>query len=181
MAAKSKKEITRKKGFVHIYTGDGKGKTTAAFGLAVRAAGSGLKVCIYQFMKGPAYNENIIFKKIGGITFRQCGRNCFIKGRPLHKDIAAAHKGFDEICSKLKACKYDMLILDEINVALKVGILDVDDIKRLIADRPSSLELVLTGRGCPKSLYKYADLITEMRKIKHPFDKGVWARKGIEF
>ena len=166
---------------VHIYTGDGKGKTTAAFGLALRAAGAGLKVCIFQFIKGPDQCESAILSKAKNIKFEQCGRGLFIKGKAAGKDIDYAKKGLCDIQKRIKTGKYDMIILDEVNVALHKGLISTAEIIAMINDKPDSVELVLTGRYCPKSLYKYADLVTEMRNIKHPFDKGIKARLGIEY
>ncbi len=178
-SAKLKRGI--RKGLVHIYTGDGKGKTTAAFGLAVRASGAGLRVGIFQFIKGASYSENDIFKNIHNITIVQCGRGCFIKTHPSPEDINAALRGLRVASRNIKSGKYDLVILDEVNVALRMGLINIEDIIQLIIGKPLSLELVLTGRNCPKTLFRYADLITEMRKIKHPFDEGIVARKGIEF
>jgi len=170
-----------KKGLVHIYTGDGKGKTTAAFGLALRAAGAGLRVCIYQFIKSPGINENKIFGSVGKIKIEQCGRGPFIKTKPAPKDIECASEGFKKVCSIINSGLYDLVILDEINVALKIGLIKTADMLAVIKRKPVSVELVMTGRYCPESLFKYADLVTEMKKIKHPFDKGVAARRGIEY
>ena len=168
-------------GLVHIYTGTGKGKTTAAFGLALRAAGAGISVCIHQFIKGTPYSEDAIFKKIKNIRLRQCGRGCFIKGRPGPKDIACARKGLKRARNDILSGRYGMVILDEANIALKLRLIKTRDVIEIIKQRPSHVELVLTGRHCPRSLLRYADVVTEMRKIKHPFDKGVPARKGIEY
>ena len=176
-----RKFSNRLSGLVQVYTGDGKGKTTAAFGLALRAAGAGLKVGIFQFIKGPRHSESTIFKSIDNITIKQCGIGRFIKGRPSPADIDAAHKGFREVRDSMVSGRYDVVILDEVNSALGADLINTDEIKQLITDKPSSVELVLTGRGYPKSLYKYADLITYMKKVKHPFDHGIMARKGIEY
>lgn len=166
---------------VHIYTGDGKGKTTAAFGLAIRAAGAGLKVYIYQFVKGSPYSENKIFQKIKNIRIEQCGRGCFIKGRPTVKDMECAQKGFQDACDIIYSGRYDLVILDEANIALDLGLINIEDMEEVIKNRPLSVEMVLTGRHCPDEIFRHADLITEMRKVKHPFDRGIAARKGIEF
>ena len=170
-----------KKGLVHIYTGDGKGKTTAAFGLAIRAAGAGLRVSIHQFIKGCEYSENKIFRKIDNISIEQCGRGCWIKGKPTVKDRQCAQKGFEKACDHIYSGKYDVVVLDEANIALKLGLIKASEMEEVIRNRPLSVEIVLTGRHCPKSVLKHADLVTEMRKIKHPFDRGIPARKGIEF
>lgn len=170
-----------KTGLIHIYTGCGKGKTTAAFGLAVRAASAGLAVYIQQFIKGAAYSENAAFKKIPNITIRQCGRGGFIKNKPLSKDIACAARGFRKAVDAICSGKYDVVILDEANVAMHMGLVKTCDVIAMLREKPAAVEIILTGRDCPKSLLRYADLVTEMRKIKHPYDKGIAARKGIEF
>lgn len=169
------------RGLVHIYTGTGKGKTTAAFGLALRAAGAGLRVAIHQFVKGAPYSENALFRKLKNVRLVQCGRGCFIKGRPGPKDIACAAKGLAGARKDIMSGRYGMVVLDEANIALKLRLIKAADIIDIIRRKPRHVELVLTGRHCPRSLLKYADLVTEMKKIKHPFDKGVQARRGIEY
>lgn len=170
-----------KKGLVHIYTGDGKGKTTAAFGLALRAAGAGLNVCIYQFIKSPCRNENKIFGNVGRIKIEQCGRGPFIRKMPAPEDIECASRGFRKACRIINSGLYDLVVLDEVNVALGIGLIKTADILAVIKKKPVFVELVLTGRRCPRSLFRHADVVTEMRKIKHPLDKGVAARRGIEY
>ncbi|NQU95019.1 MAG: cob(I)yrinic acid a,c-diamide adenosyltransferase [Candidatus Omnitrophica bacterium] len=168
-----------KKGLVEIYTGNGKGKTTAALGLALRASGAGLKVYIVQFIKGKPYSEIKSLKKIKNIKIEQCGRGCFIK-KPCNKDFECAQNGLISAEKNIMSKKYDLVILDEINVALKLGLVKTVDIINIIKNRPRSVELVLTGRYCPRSLFKYADLLTEMKEIKHPYQKGIKARLGVE-
>ena len=169
------------KGLVHIYTGSGKGKTTAALGLALRAAGSGLKVCIHQFMKNGLYGEARAIAKIKNIRLVQCGRGCLIKGKPKVMDLECAARGLAKARKDVKSGRYDLVVLDEANIALKLGLIEKEDIIDMIKHKRRKVELVLTGRYCPRSLLKYADLVTEMKKIKHPFDNGVAARRGIEF
>ncbi|MCM8761181.1 MAG: cob(I)yrinic acid a,c-diamide adenosyltransferase [Candidatus Omnitrophica bacterium] len=166
---------------MHIYTGGGKGKSTAAFGLAVRAAGAGLRVCIHQFIKAGRCAEKDLLKNIKNIIIKRCGNGRFIKGSANAKDIECAKKGFEEARKDILSGKYDLIILDEVNIALKLGLIKIDEVIELIRHRPRCVELVLTGRCCPKKLLRYADVVTEMRKIKHPFDKGILARKGIEY
>lgn len=176
--------MARKKfkiGLIHVYTGNGKGKTTAALGLAIRAAGSGLKVSIHQFMKNGQYGELKTLKKIKNIIIRQCGRRCFVKGKPEGGDIRCAEDGFRAAEKDIKSSKYDLVILDEINVALKLGLIKTKDVISLISRKPEGMELVLTGRGAPAAVLKKADLITEMKEIRHPFKSGVGARAGIEY
>jgi len=169
------------RGIVHVYTGNGKGKTTAALGLAVRAAGAGLKVCIHQFVKEGQYSEVNALKKIKNIAVKQCGRRCFIKGKPEYEDMRCAENGFRAASRDIFSGKYDLVILDEINIAMKLGLIKTKDVSALVNRKPKELELILTGRGCPASILKKADLITEMRDIKHPYKKGMIARKGIEY
>jgi len=170
-----------KRGLIQVYTGGGKGKTTAALGLAVRAAGAGLKVSIHQFMKNGQYSELKALKKINNITVRQCGRRCFIKGKPEYGDIKCAEDGLKAAARDINSRKYNLVILDEINIALKLGLIKAKDVISLVNRKPKGVELVLTGRGCPAAVLKKADLITEMREIRHPFKIGVTARAGIEY
>lgn len=168
-------------GLTQIYTGDGKGKTTAALGLAVRAAGAGLKVYIMQFIKGAPCGEHKILRNIGNVKVEWCGMSRFIKKKPTRKDIECAGKGFRRARGIIDSGKYDVVILDEINAAIDAGLLEHADVLSAIREKPASVELVLTGRYCPKSLFKEADLVTEMRKVKHPYDKGIVARRGVEY
>ena len=170
-----------KKGLVQIYTGNGKGKTTAALGLALRAAGAGFKVYIGQFIKNKAYSEIKALKNIKNIKIEQYGRGCFIKKKPKKIDIAYAEKGLSKARKNIVSGKYDVVILDEVNIALSLGLIKMKDIFNLIKHKPISVELVLTGRYCPRKLLKYAALVTEMKEIKHPYKKGIKARLGIEY
>ena len=170
----------QRKGLVQIYTGEGKGKTTAAIGLAVRASGAGLKVFILQFIKNGDYSEIKILKKIKNITIKQCGRGCFIRTKARAIDVRCAKNGIAMAGRSALSGKYDIIILDEINIAIKLGLVDIKEVINIIKNRCSSCEIVLTGRHCPTELFKYADLITDMREIKHPFAKGVKSRLGIE-
>lgn len=170
-----------KKGLVQIYTGNGKGKTTAAFGLALRASGCGLKVYMLQFLKGGLYSEIKALKKIRNIKIEQCGRGCIIKRKPRKIDIESAQQGLLKAQKNIMSGKYDVAILDEANIALNLGLIKIKDIVNIIRRKPSSLELILTGRSCPRTLLKHADLVTEMKEIKHPYKKGIKARLGIEY
>ena len=170
-----------KKGYVQVYTGDGKGKTTAALGLALRAVGNDFKVFIAQFIKGLEYCEIKALKRLNdSITVKQYGRGCFIQNNPTKEDIAAARNGLCEITEVISSGKYDLVILDEINIALHFKILTLQDVLDLIEIKPGNVELVLTGRRAEKEIIDKADLVTEMREVKHYFTKGVMARKGIE-
>jgi cob(I)alamin adenosyltransferase len=161
--------------------GCGKGKTTAALGLALRAAGAGLKVYILQFIKGKPYGELKALKSIKNIKIEQCGRGCFIKKNPEKKDIDYAEKGLDKAEKAIMSGKYDVVILDEANIALKLGLLNLKNTINIIENKPSRVELILTGRYCPRTLLKHAQLITDMREVKHPYQKGIKARRGIEY
>ena len=170
-----------KKGYVQVYTGDGKGKTTAAFGLALRAAGYGLRVFIAQFVKGGQYSEIKAMEKLkDNITVKQYGRGFFIRKKPGDEDVKAAEVGLTEIKELSASGKYDLVILDEINIAVYFKLLSVEDILDLIDLKPDDVELVLTGRKVDPKVIERADLVTEMREIKHYYKNGVVARKGIE-
>jgi cob(I)alamin adenosyltransferase len=169
------------RGYVHVYTGDGKGKTTAALGLAVRAAGAGLKVYIAQFLKGMEYSEHKALAKFSdAIVVRQFGRGCFIHRTPEEEDIQAAREGLSEAAAAIKSGKYDMVILDEANIAIHYKLFSVEDLLNLILSRPNDVELVITGRRADARIIEAADLVTEMKEIKHYYQKGVTAREGIE-
>ena len=171
-----------KKGLVQIYTGNGKGKTTAALGLSLRAAGQGLKVFIAQFVKGMFYGELEALERFAPqITLRQYGRKCFIRDKPTEEDVRLAREGWQEIQDVLKSAKFDLLILDEIGIAIHYRLISLEEVEELLRARPEGVELVLTGRKIPEALYEQADLVTEMREIKHYYSAGVQARKGIEF
>jgi cob(I)alamin adenosyltransferase len=169
------------KGLVQIYTGDGKGKTTAALGLAVRAAGAGVNVYILQFIKSDAYSELRSIRKIKNITIEQCGRGCFIKGEPKRIDITRARQGLAKAARHIASGRYGMVILDEINCALNARLIKSGAVTEIIRNKPENVELVLTGRCCPPAVMKHADLITEMKNLRHPYDKGVPSRRGIEY
>ncbi|MBI4972433.1 MAG: cob(I)yrinic acid a,c-diamide adenosyltransferase [Candidatus Omnitrophica bacterium] len=166
---------------IQVYTGNGKGKTTAALGLALRAAGAGLKVFIAQFAKGKHCSELNSLRKIKNIKVEQFGRGCFIKKTPTLRDIKLAKKGLNKV-NKIIACgSCDMLILDEINIALKLHLVALKDVLELIKKTPKKIELVLTGRSAPVEILKLADLVSEIRERKHYFQKNLKSRRGIEF
>lgn len=168
-------------GYVHVYTGDGKGKTTAAFGLALRAAGAGLKVFIAQFVKSDEYGEIAALKRFSDlITSRRYGSGCWLYRDPGIDDVLCAQNGMEEVRSIVSGGHYDMVILDEANIAIHYGLLPVDAFLSLIDIKPAGLELVITGRYAHPRLIERADLCTEMREVKHYYQRGVLARKGIE-
>lgn len=166
---------------LQIYTGNGKGKTTAALGLALRAAGAGLKVYICQFLKGRVYCELLSLKKLKNIKLEQYGRACFIRRLPQPKDKKIAEAGLKAANKAIKSRKYTLVILDEINVALKLKLISLEDILSLIKDTPKKTELVFTGRFAHPEILKIADLVSQIEEKKHYYRKGVAARKGIEF
>jgi cob(I)alamin adenosyltransferase len=169
------------KGYIQVYTGDGKGKTTAAIGLAVRAAGAGLKVFIGQFIKGMDYAELHSLKRFDDlITLKQYGSGCFITGEPSDQDRKLAQAGLAESKAIVTSGEYDLVILDEINVAHYFELVSTKDILSVIYIKPDHVELVFTGRRAPRELIDRADLVTEMREIKHYYQQGVEARVGIE-
>lgn len=169
------------KGYVQVYTGDGKGKTTAAIGLAVRAFGAGLNVYMAQFVKGMKYSEQETFKVLSErLTVKQYGRGCFIKGDPTEEDVKAAREGLKEVRELMLSGKYQILILDEANIATFYKLFSVDDLLDLIKQKPDDMELIITGRRADPRILEIADLVTEMKEVKHYYQKGVMARDGIE-
>jgi cob(I)alamin adenosyltransferase len=169
------------KGYVQIYTGSGKGKTTAALGLSLRAAGAGLKVYIGQFLKKGDYSEIKALQRLSdAITIEQFGLGSFIKGKPTREEILAANKGLERLKQVMASGDYDVIVVDEGNVAADCGLFDVQQLLDLIAARPDDTELIITGRGAAPAVMGKADIVTEMVEIKHYYQKGVAARTGIE-
>jgi len=169
------------KGYVQVYTGDGKGKTTAALGLALRAAGAGLNVYIAQFIKQGCYSELDALKRFTDfITIEQFGTGRYIRGAPEPEDIEAARRCLAAIKAAVASAAYDVVIMDEAGVAELFKLIDTRDILDVIASKPATLELVITGRGVSEQVMAEADLITEMKPLKHYYEKGVLARQGIE-
>lgn len=170
-----------KKGYIQVYTGNGKGKTTAALGLALRAAGAGMRVCIIQFVKKRRCSEHKALERFSDlITIKQFGTG-FLKGEKRKKsEIEAAHKGLEDAREIIRSKEYDIVILDEVNVATHYGLINVNDLLELIESKPANLEVILTGRYADERVIERADLVTEMKKIKHYRDSGVKARIGIE-
>lgn len=169
-------------GYVQLYTGDGKGKTTASLGLIVRALGQGLRPVVLQFMKSdPSWGEIVTLKKLG-VPVRQCGLDHWVfKGEASEEDLAAAAAGFDEAQALVDSGEYDLVILDELVTAVFFELVPVDRVLAMIAAKPAPVELVITGRRAPDELIAAADLVTEMRPVKHYYDAGVKARQGIEY
>ncbi len=170
-----------KKGYIQVYTGNGKGKTTAALGLALRAAGAGLKVYIGQFIKSGKYSEIKTLKKLKrNIKVEQFGRECFVTKKPKEKDIALAKRGISIVKNVISKGKYDVAILDEINIALYFKLIPLKDIIEILKNKPKKMEIILTGRHAPKKILKIANLVTDMKEIKHYYKRGIKARCGIE-
>jgi len=168
-------------GYIHLYTGNGKGKTTAAIGLAIRAVGAGKKVYIAQFVKGKHYAEIDALKRFPEINLIQYGLDCFIENEPTQKDIEAAQKGLRDVKSIILDNKYDLVIADELCIALHYNLFPLNEVINMLQQKPKALEIIITGRYAPDELYKIADLVTEMKEIKHYYSNGVQARKGIEY
>lgn len=169
------------KGYIHIYTGDGKGKTTAALGLALRAAGAELSVYFAQFLKKGDYSEiKALARYSDRITLEQFGLGRFVGGKPQKKDIEAAAKGLQRIKAVMAAGKHQLVVLDEANVAVACGLFPMSALLEIIDLKPDNLELVVTGRGAAPEIIERADLVSEIKSLKHYFEKGVQARVGIE-
>ncbi len=169
------------RGYVQVYTGDGKGKTTAAVGLALRAAGAGLRVFIAQFVKSGRYSEIKALERFSDmIECRQYGRGCWLSGNPTEEDSKAARGALLEIREIIRSGRYQVVILDEANIATFFKLIDVEDLIDLIDLKPERVELVFTGRQADSRILRRADLVTEMREVKHYYRKDVKAREGIE-
>ena len=169
------------KGCVQVYTGDGKGKTTAAIGLAIRALGAGWRVFIAQFLKSGEYSEHKALAELSDHrTIKTYGRNVFIKGEPEEEDRRLAQEAYQEIAEIVASGQYRLVILDEANVAVHYGLITVAQILDLIDRRAEEVELLITGRYAHSQLIERADLVTEMSAVKHYFDRGIKARVGVE-
>ena len=169
------------KGYIQVYTGNGKGKTTAALGLSLRAAGAGLKVIIVQFLKSGDYSEIKALAKLSDlITIEQYGLGHFVRGKPSPEDMEAGKKGLERVRSIIADGKYDVVVIEEGNVAVTCGLFSAQDLLDAIAGKPDHMEIVITGRGAAREIIETADLVTEMKEIKHYYQKGVKARHGIE-
>ena len=169
------------KGYVQVYTGDGKGKTTAAIGLAIRALGAGWRVFFAQFLKAGEYSEHKALAQFSDhLTIKTYGRNVFIKGEPEEEDRRLAQEAYQEIAEIVASGHHRLVILDEANVAVHYGLITVDQILDLIDRRAEGVELLITGRYAHSRLIERADLVTEMRGVKHYFDRGIKDRVGVE-
>ncbi len=177
------KKETFSKGYVQVYTGNGKGKTTAALGLTLRAVAHGMKVYIAQFLKGQDYGELYVLReRMGGlVAIEQFGTPRFVKtGQISDEDYELAKKGLERVKEALFREDYKIVIMEEANVAMYLGLLDKKEVLELMENKPEGKELILTGRYAPEEVIEAADLVTEMREVKHYYQKGVMARPGIE-
>jgi cob(I)alamin adenosyltransferase len=170
-------------GLVQVYTGDGKGKTTAALGLVLRAWGRGMRICVIQFMKkGEDYGEIMALRKMEGVDLYQFGSDRLITKTSVHpEDIELAHRALAFTEETLLCGEYDVIVLDEINVALFFGLISPSEVLSVIRKRRKDVEVIMTGRNAPPEIIEEADLVTRMVAEKHPYDKVVIARAGIEF
>ncbi len=170
------------KGYIQIYTGNGKGKTTAALGLTLRAVGAGKKVFFAQFVKGRIYSEVKAIKEyLPSVEVRQYGLDCFIFDKPSQEDIDMARKGLKEIESVITSGKYDVVVLDEANIAIYYHLFSSQELIEILRHKPEEMEIIITGRYATPELTAFADLVTEMKEIKHYYTQGVDAREGIEY
>ena len=168
-------------GYVHVYTGNGKGKTTAAIGLAIRALGAGWRVFFGQFLKTGRYSEHTILSRFPGqLTVKTYGRGLFIRGEPEVEDRRLAQEGMGELTAVVASGSHQLVVLDEANVAAHLGLITVEQILGLIDSRAEGVEMVITGRHADLRLLARADLVTEMREVKHYYHRGVPARPGVE-
>ncbi|MCX7982947.1 MAG: cob(I)yrinic acid a,c-diamide adenosyltransferase [Syntrophales bacterium] len=175
--------MAHKRGIVYVITGDGKGKTTAALGLALRAIGHGQKVYFAQFMKGREYGEVKAAREfIPSLVIAQFGRDEFVKkGDADPIDIRLAQKGWHVVRQAIDTGQYDLVVLDEINVAVDFGLIPLEWVLDLIKSKPEGLDLVLTGRNAPPEVIALADTVSEVKEIKHHFRQGIKGRAGMEF
>jgi cob(I)alamin adenosyltransferase len=170
-----------RRGYVQVYTGNGKGKTTAALGLAMRSVGAGHRVFIAQFIKKRRCSEHVLIDELRDrITLRQYGTGFLMGKKPSKTAVQAARTGYEEVREALLSKRYDVVILDEANVAVRYGLITAQDLLELMALKPKKVELVITGRYADERVIQAADLVTEMREVKHYREKGVSARRGIE-
>ncbi len=172
----------KRTGTVQVYTGEGKGKTTAAFGQALRAVGHGWKVLVVQFLKArPGVGEVEAAQNIPNLTIRQFGSGNFVCNKPTEEDLQLVKRAWETARESILSGQYDMVILDEINVVIHYKMIEEQEVLKLIKERPSHVELILTGRNAHPKLLEVADLVSEIKAVKHPYARGVKAREGIEY
>ncbi|QTL98790.1 cob(I)yrinic acid a,c-diamide adenosyltransferase [Iocasia frigidifontis] len=168
------------KGKIHVYTGNGKGKTTAAIGLTIRAVGAGFKVFFGQFVKGEEYSEIKALKKLDNVVVKQYGRDCFIRNEPAEEDIMVARQGLAEMSDILQSGDYQLVVMDEANIAVYYKLFSLEELIEVLQNRADGVEVVITGRMAEEGLIKIADLVTSMEEVKHYYQQGIQARIGIE-
>lgn len=169
------------RGYIQVYTGNGKGKTTAALGLTLRAVGAGKKVFFAQFVKGQRYFEvKSMEQYLPNVLIKQYGLNCFIWEKPTQADIDAARQGLREVEEIICSGKYDVVVLDEANIAVFYKLFSVQELIDVVTRKPTETEIIITGRYAAPELIEIADLVTEMKEVKHYYNQGVEARIGIE-
>lgn len=173
--------MASRRGFTHIYTGNGKGKTTAALGLTLRASGAKWRVCFIQFLKPDGSSEHTRLRSLPGVTVRCFGRKGFIHSRPSAEDRAWAKKGLAAVHRAIQSKTYQLVVADEILVAQTLGLVSEAEVLSLLVEKRPGLELIVTGRGATPRVIKRADLVTEMRERKHYYQQNVPARRGIEY
>lgn len=174
--------LTKRKGLIIVNTGNGKGKTTAALGVALRACGYGMKVSMLQFFKGKwKYGELRSAPKLGTFEIRPMGKGFTWESKDIEVDKRMVREAWQEASTEILSGKYDLVILDEINYALSYGFLPVQDVVDFLKKKPEMLHVILTGRDAKPEIIEIADMVTEMTEVKHPFKAGIAAQKGIEF
>jgi cob(I)alamin adenosyltransferase len=171
-----------KKGYIQVYTGNDSGKTTASLGLILRAVGAGKKVFLGQFAKGQIYSEiKAIEEYLPSVTVKQYGLECFINNKPKQEDIDMARKGLEEVREVILSGDYDLVVLDEANIAVYYNLFSIEELIDILKQKPEAMEIVITGRYATPEIIEFADLVTEMKEIKHYYTKGIIARLGVEF
>lgn len=170
------------KGYIQVYTGNGKGKTTASLGLTLRAAGAGFKVLIVQFMKQGHYSELKALERFDDlVTIKQFGAGGWVKGKPSDEEMVRAREGFALLQDAMETGAYDVVVAEEANTAMKYGLIGLEEMLELMANKPEATELVITGRYAHEEVMEKADLVSEIQPVKHYFkEQGVTARVGIE-
>lgn len=170
-----------KKGYIHVYTGDGKGKSTAAFTVALRTIGAGGSVYIAQFVKDMKYSDVIAMEQfLPNVQIKQYGNGCFIFDKPKQIDIEMAKSGLNEVAEIIKSGEYDLVILDEANIAIHFDLFSAEDLIAALKEKTEHTEIIITGRYAKQELIDFADLVTEMKEVKHYYTQGVLSRKGID-
>ncbi len=170
----------KEQGYIHLYTGNGKGKTTAAFGLAVRALCAGKSVYIGQFVKSMKYNETGLENVFDRLKIEQLGSGCFLQGKPDRSDVEMAEHGLEKCREAILSGQYDVVVLDELTIALHFGLLRIEEVLDVLRNKRLETEIIVTGRYAAAELVEIADLVTDMKEIKHYYSQGVLSRNGID-